>query len=517
MSDNVRFHSKWHGKNHHTLPTPGYYDSARDPIAGPGQEFMGDFYLSGAFVAITTSALSATLGAQEILDIQNTRTNIKANSANWNQGSKWTANGTDIFLTHASYNQVGIGTTVPTYPLVIAGDANSNTLFLSGYRETSNPVLSFTDDLVLSAHTGGNVGIGEASPDSKLHVKFSDTNTAIDSQLGEGIIIENSSDANNNFNSIQFSGDNSVMAQVGAQFVDHSNNAGELFFTTRNSSGSRTEKMRIDKDGKVGIGTSTPNEKLTVTGNISATGDIITSVGPASQPTAQVKLHASSTQYGTIELGGLSGGFIDFKSPNTQDSDCRIAYTRDPGDAADSGDGNLAIQAYKENNILFQTTDSSTTRMFITSSGKVAVGVYPGGIPASDQFTAMAQFTVDAGTSSSTAISADGAIVATGDITAFSTSDKQLKNNIVVISDPISKVQSINGITFEWADGAPDHLKGADYGVIAQEIEEVLPLAVTTRDTGHKAVKYEKIIPLLIEAVKDQQKQIDELKAKLKE
>ena len=60
MSDNVRFHSKWHGKNHHTLPTPGYYDSARDPIAGPGQEFMGDFYLSGAFVAITTPELSAT-------------------------------------------------------------------------------------------------------------------------------------------------------------------------------------------------------------------------------------------------------------------------------------------------------------------------------------------------------------------------------------------------------------------------------------------------------------------------
>ena len=492
MSDNVRFHSKWHGKNHHTLPTPGYYDSARDPLAGPGQEFMGDFYLSGAFVAITTSALSATLGAQEILDIQNTRTNIAANSANWNQGSKWTANGTDIFLTHASYNQVGIGTTVPTYPLVIAGDANSNTLFLSGYRETNNPVLSFTNDLVLS---GGNVGIG-GSPSCTLHI----SDTVPEIRL---------SDTDNvSYAKIQASAGGLEIA------ADDGNNLGSssIQFQVDNS-----EAMRIIAGNNIGIGTDTPNEKLTVTGNISATGDIITSIGPASEPTAQVKLHASPSKYGTIELGGLSGGFIDFKSPNTQDSDCRIAYTRDPGDAADSGDGNLAIQAYKENNILFQTTDSSTTRMFITSSGKVAVGVYPGGIPASDQFTAMAQFTVDAGTSSSTAISADGAIVATGDITAFSTSDKQLKNNIVVISDPISKVQSINGVTFEWTDEAPDHLKGADYGVIAQEIEEVLPLAVTTRDTGHKAVKYEKIIPLLIEAVKDQQKQIDELKAKLKE
>jgi hypothetical protein len=52
-------------------------------------------------------------------------------------------------------------------------------------------------------------------------------------------------------------------------------------------------------------------------------------------------------------------------------------------------------------------------------------------------------------------------------------------------------------------------------GVIAQEIEEVLPEVVTTRDNGYKAVKYEKIVPLLIEAIKEQSKQINELKEKL--
>jgi len=49
-------------------------------------------------------------------------------------------------------------------------------------------------------------------------------------------------------------------------------------------------------------------------------------------------------------------------------------------------------------------------------------------------------------------------------------------------------------------------------GVIAQEIEKVLPEVVEERKSGYKAVKYEKIVPLLIEAIKDQQKQIDELK-----
>ena len=57
--------------------------------------------------------------------------------------------------------------------------------------------------------------------------------------------------------------------------------------------------------------------------------------------------------------------------------------------------------------------------------------------------------------------------------------------------------------------------EGHDVGVIAQEVEAVLPEVVITRDSGYKAVKYEKIVPLLIEAIKDQQKQIDELKSKL--
>ena len=52
-------------------------------------------------------------------------------------------------------------------------------------------------------------------------------------------------------------------------------------------------------------------------------------------------------------------------------------------------------------------------------------------------------------------------------------------------------------------------------GVIAQEIQKVLPEIVTTRDNGYMAVKYEKIVALLIEAIKEQQKQIDEIKSRL--
>jgi hypothetical protein len=109
-----------------------------------------------------------------------------------------------------------------------------------------------------------------------------------------------------------------------------------------------------------------------------------------------------------------------------------------------------------------------------------------------------------------------GWIYASGDVVAFATSDKRLKDNITLISNPIEKIQKIGGYEFDWIPTEEAHsYEGHDIGVIAQEIEEVLPELVTTRDNGYKAVKYDKIVALLIEAIKDQQKQIDELKSKI--
>jgi hypothetical protein len=117
-----------------------------------------------------------------------------------------------------------------------------------------------------------------------------------------------------------------------------------------------------------------------------------------------------------------------------------------------------------------------------------------------------------------------GAIFATGDITAFYSSDIRLKKDIEPISEPIKKLMEISGVTYKWNE---EYLKDNDVdgyfvretevGVIAQEVEKVLPEVVATRENGYKAVRYEKLVALLIEAVKDQQHQIDELKARLEE
>jgi hypothetical protein len=118
-----------------------------------------------------------------------------------------------------------------------------------------------------------------------------------------------------------------------------------------------------------------------------------------------------------------------------------------------------------------------------------------------------------------------GEIRATNEITAYYTSDIKLKENIKQIENPIAMIDQIRGVYFDWTDehitsrGGEDgyFVRKHDIGVIAQEIEAILPEIVATRDNGFKAVKYEKIVPLLIEAIKAQQKQIDQIQATLAE
>jgi hypothetical protein len=108
-------------------------------------------------------------------------------------------------------------------------------------------------------------------------------------------------------------------------------------------------------------------------------------------------------------------------------------------------------------------------------------------------------------------LAVSGNITATGDIIAAYSSDKRFKSNVSPITNSLEKISKISGVSFEW-NNEQDVYSGKDIGVIAQEIEEVLPEIVITRDNGYKAVKYEKIIALLIEGIKELKKEVDDLK-----
>ena len=108
-----------------------------------------------------------------------------------------------------------------------------------------------------------------------------------------------------------------------------------------------------------------------------------------------------------------------------------------------------------------------------------------------------------------------GALNVGGDIVAFSTSDKRLKDKIIPIKNPLEKINSIGGYSFLWNSSKQDIYSGKDYGVIAQEIEEILPELVDTRENGYKAVKYDKLVSLLIEGIKELSQEVNVLKEKI--
>jgi hypothetical protein len=110
----------------------------------------------------------------------------------------------------------------------------------------------------------------------------------------------------------------------------------------------------------------------------------------------------------------------------------------------------------------------------------------------------------------------NGAITATGDITAYFSSDKRFKSNIQLIPNALEKVSKLNGVTWTWNEDVNEVTKTTpNTGLIAQEVQEVLPEVVMEREDGHLGLDYSKMVGLLVEAIKEQQIQIEELKAQI--
>ena len=189
----------------------------------------------------------------------------------------------------------------------------------------------------------------------------------------------------------------------------------------------------------------------------------------------------------------ISSGGIDF--PLTADIDADIRQLA-PG-----------------KNIRFLTgTDNADTQLQISDQGAsfsnvVSVGGQLLGFSGASINGAV---TIQSGLGTGS-LAVDGDITATGDITAFFTSDKRLKDNIVPIENALDKVASLSGNTFDWNDKTDK--VGSETGVIAQEVAALgLPDLVTERENGYLAVRYEKLVPLLIEAIKELKEEVEELK-----
>ena len=109
----------------------------------------------------------------------------------------------------------------------------------------------------------------------------------------------------------------------------------------------------------------------------------------------------------------------------------------------------------------------------------------------------------------------DGEIGATGNITGFYSSDKRLKENIVEIKEGLSIINQLRPVKFDWKDDSPfAHLYPTEYGLIAQEVEKIIPEIVGTMKQDYKGINYESLVPLLISSIIELTKRVKKLEDK---
>lgn len=369
----------------------------------------------------------------------------------------------DMVIT--SSGRVGIGTSTPSRilslyqsnPYISFTSTSLSREYLAGVDSNGYVIYDVTSSAYrMAISPSGNLGIGTTSPDSLLHL--------ISATQGTLKIQSNStSGANAPYLTFFHAGNDEfrISGGDGLRFL---------------SSGT-TERMRITGDGKVGIGTSGPQQKLDVrdsfqdytSGNFT---QILYSTTSQSQGFgASIGLGGTFTGTSTVSFGAIVGAKENGTDNNT------------------AGYLGLLTRA---------NAGPITEKMRITSNGNVVIyaDLYLGGQGYKP-----------------------------GGGSWANSSDKRLKENIKTIDNALNKIMQLRGVTFDWKEGYTEFDKKESAGFIADEVMEIFPEWVAetnASETQKEIVNDDKIkslsLPfhfdaLLVEAIKEQQKQIEELKA----
>ena len=307
----------------------------------------------------------------------------------------------------------------------------------------------------------------------------------------------------------------------------------DIVLNSDNGSGGTTPYIRCDgSTGEVILyhyGSSMLNTTangITVTGTI--TGKISSSSSNQDNITIVGDLTGGSITSGfnDIDIGGS-----DFKNSGTNTFGKTNIVTSGTVGSAHSSADDLILYTNGNTGMTIMSSSTTSEGSIYFADGTSGTSQYKGQVWFNHNANTLnlvalgsadANIVVDAGNGRITMnklLSVTGEVRASNDVTAFYSSDIALKENIEVIADPLGKINAIRGVSFDWTDehiekrGGEDgyFVRKHDIGVIAQEVESVLPEVVRERDDGTKTVDYQKMVALLIEGMKEQQEQIKTL------
>ena len=424
-----------------------------------------------------------------------------------------------------SENRVGIGTTSPAVTLDVTGNGrfdsvSGNALRLDRVTSGNNIDIDFHNPIgtagviakirvdgdglsnlfgALSFHTGttpdspseamrinrsGNVGIGTASPNVHGWTKA----LSIDGGASNSSAVE----LNQNGTKV---GALSLQGDQRVQVVNYTANP-----ITFHTNGIANERMRIDSSGNVGIGTSSPSGNLEISTSASDTG-------------VDLVLDGNKTSNGGV-------GSIIFN--NNGDSVGMIRSNR--ASANDAADMLFYTQA---------TGGSNTERMRIDSSGNLLVGTTSANFSISSQV--MDGFGIS-GTSKFVTIGVDstyclalqrngsdgviqyffngtanaGNISISGSSTAYNTSSDARLKDVTGEARGLEVINELNPVSYNWKESGQ-----ADEGLIAQEVLDIVPNAVTGSEEEMYSMDYSKLVVHLVKGMKEQQAQIEALQSEI--
>ena len=404
-------------------------------------------------------------------------------------------------------------TTSATVPLVIGGTGTTSTLTLrstSGVGTTGADIVFQTGNNgateVMRLQNGGNVGIGAPSPGEKLVV------------VGN-IVAGNTGTTADGYIDI----DGGPTGKVRISRTGTGATASGMVFYTQFST--LQERMRIDASGNVSINTTTSGSKLQVVGTASLGSGSLNSFGSGYQLTA-TGINAKATASGNTVFALMTNDALasnplmlelDLFGNSTATSRYAIIS------CSEYGTGNyrsLALQPYGGNVGIGTSSPSTLLHIKSSSTNNSQLRIDTSSASASpylefaengtvkwyqtNDYTTDRLYIVDENSN-------DGVYLAQNATSWTANSDARLKNVIGPILGAVEKLNSINGVLYSWKSDPKNRVYP---GVLAQDVQSVLPEAVDSDVPERLGVRYTELIPLLVNAIKELKAEIDILKAR---